>query len=107
MGIVNILGTFDEVGSKAKMMIIFTTIISFFEYCIDNQIEPTIDEIIKYVKDKTGIEISEGLTSEFLNILFGNVKVFMMFMINEQCEKISDNMLDNPSTLFGFLRRSI
>lgn len=107
MGIVNILGIFDDVGSKAKMMIICTTIISFFDYCIDNEIEPKIDEIIKYVKNITGIELSEGLTSEFLDILLGNVKLFMMFMINEQCEKISDDVLDNPSTLFGFLRRSI
>lgn len=107
MSIINILGAFDEIGSKAKMMIICTTIISFMEYCIDEKAEPKIDELVKYVKDKTGIGIDEGMAAEFLNIMAGNVKVFIMFLINEQCEKISDNMLDNPSALFGFLRRSI
>ena len=107
MSIINILGAFDEIGSKAKIMIICTTIISFMEYCIDEKAEPKIDDLVKYVKDKTGIGIDEGMASQFLDIMVGNVKVFMMFLINEQCEKISDNMLDNPSTLFGFLRRSI
>ena len=107
MAIVNILGAFDEIGSKAKIMIICTTIISFMEFCIDSKIEPKIDELVKYIKDKTGIGITEGMATQFLDIMTGNVKVFIMFMINEQCEKISDNMLDNPSNMFGFIRRSI
>lgn len=107
MGIVNLLGPFDEIGSKAKIMIICTTIISFMEFCIDEKIEPQIDELVKYVKEKTGISINHVLATQFLNIMTGNIKVFIMFMINEQCEKISDNMLDNPSNMFGFIRRSI
>lgn len=107
MGIVNLLGPFDEISSKAKIMIICTTIISFMEFCIDEKIEPKIDELVKYVKEKTGISIDNVLATQFLNIMTGNIKVFIMFMINEQCEKISDNMLDTSSNMFGFIRRSI
>lgn len=107
MAKVNMLGFVDEFGSKAQMMIICTTIISFMEYCIDEKLEPEIDELVKFVKEKTGISIDNGLATQFLDIMVGNVKIFIMFMINEQCEKIAENMLDNPSNMFGFIRRSI
>lgn len=103
----NLFGAFDEKKDQVKMMIICSTIISFMEFCIDEKAEPTIDKMIVYIKDKTGIAIDSELAQQFLNILAGNIKVFIMFMINEQCEKIADDMLDKDSTIWGYIKKTI
>ena len=42
MGVVNILSGLDETLKKAELMLVVSTITSFFEYCIDEKLEPTV-----------------------------------------------------------------
>lgn len=105
MAVINLLSGLDETLQKAKLMLVVTTITSFFEYCIDEKLEPTVDNCVKYFNEKTGQSVDNELITKILEIMAGNVKLFVMFMINEQVEKIADNMLDIPSSLSSTIRR--
>ena len=105
MSVINLFSGLDETLQKAKLMLVVTTITSFFEYCIDEKLEPTVDNCVKYFNEKTGQSVDNELITKILEIMAGNVKLFVMFMINEQVEKIADNMLDIPSSLSNTIRR--
>ena len=105
MGVINIMTELDETLEKAKFMLVVSTITSFFEYCIDESIEPTVEHCVKFFKEKTGQTVDSKLIIKILEIFAGNVKLFVMFTINEQVEKIADNMLDIPSSLSSVIRR--
>lgn len=100
----DILGDAKE---KAKFMILLSTIMAFFEYCIEKKIEPTLETIATYIKEKTGSSIGNEEITFLLNIMTGNVKVFVMFLLNEGSEKLAEGMTHNPLDLFSTLRRSI
>lgn len=101
----NILGLFDEFGDKVVTMLIIQTITSFIQACIDEKIEPTVSELVAYVKEKTGKDISVELLQRFLDIAFNNFNLFIMFFINEASEKIAEDMLDTPSNVKEIMKR--
>lgn len=105
MAVINIFSELDETLQKAKLMLVVTTITSFFEYCIDEKLEPTVDNCVKFFNEKYGQSVDNEFIIKILEIMAGNVKLFVMFMVNEQVEKIADNMLDIPSSLSSTIRR--
>lgn len=108
MSVLNIFqDVFSDAKEKAKFMIVLSTIMACFEYCIDRKIEPSVQVIIDYLKDKADINLDAEAVTEFLNILTGNVKIFIMFMINEYSEKLAESMIDNPSAMVSNLRRTV
>lgn len=100
----DILGDAKE---KAKFMILLSTIMAFFEYCIEKKIEPTLEAIATYIKDKTGATVGNEEITFLLNIMTGNVKVFVMFLLNEGSEKLAEGMVHNPLDLFNALRGGV
>lgn len=105
--VVNLLGMFDDYGSKFKNMVILTTIIACINYCVDNKLQPTIDQVVKYVKEKTGLDVDISIIGFFLDLLMNNLNLFIVFTISESCEDLVRNMLDNPSAILGAVRRFI
>lgn len=101
----NILGLFDELGDKFFTMLILQTVSSFFQACIDENIEPSVTALTNYIKEKTGKEVSNEFLEKFLNIFMGNFNIFIMFAINEASEKISEDMLDTPSNIKEIVKR--
>lgn len=105
MSIVNMFADIlGDAKEKAKFMILLSTIMAFFDYCIQNKIEPTLNEVAKYLLDKTGLSVGNDEITFILSILTGNVKVFVMFMLNEGSEKLAESMVHNPLDLFKTMR---
>lgn len=100
----NILGDAKE---KAKFMILLSTIMAFFEYCIEKKIEPTLEAIATYIKDKTGSSVGNEEITFLLNIMTGNVKIFVMFLLNEGSENLAESMVHNPIDLWKTLRSGL
>lgn len=96
-----------DVKEKAKFMILLSTIMAFFEYCIDSKIEPTLSEMAKYITNKTGLSVGNEELTFLLDILTGNVKIFVMFLLNEGSEKLAESMVHNPWDLLKTLRGGI
>lgn len=104
---INIVGMFDEFGSKMRMMIIINSINMFMQYCIDEKLEPSVTGMTDFIKDKTGIEVDNEYLEVALKLVIGNLNLFIMFTINEAAEKIAEDMLDNPSNIKEVLKRVI
>lgn len=98
-------GTFDEVLDKMGTIVFINTVNQFMNYCLDENITPTLDSIKEYILKKTGKEISNEVLEVILKFAVGNVQLFVIFMLEEFCEKISEDMLDKQSTYLNAFKR--
>lgn len=103
----NILGLFDDFGSKMKTMILIATINQFVQFCIDEKIEPSVTKMTDFIKDKTGMEVNNDFLEIVLKIALSNLNLFIMFTINEAAEKLAEDMLDNPSNIAQVIKKVI
>lgn len=108
MSVVNMFADIlGDAKEKAKFMILLSTIMAFFEYCIEKKIEPTLEAIATYIKDKTGAIVGSAEITFLLNIMTGNVKIFVMFLLNEGSEKLAESMVHNPIDLWKTMRSGL
>lgn len=98
-------GTFDEYLDKFVIMGLLNTITQFMNYCIEEKITPTLDNIKAYILEKTGKEVSNEFLELLLKLAVGNTQLFVIFLLEEFCEKISEDMLDKQSTYLNSFKR--
>lgn len=100
----NLIGMFDETGSKIKTMVLVSTITGFIQVCVDTGIQPNVEQLVLHIKTKLGIDIDTGWLDKFLDIMLNNLNIFVMFMIMEKAEKLAENMVDYPSSLKNVMK---
>lgn len=103
----NLLGVFDDYGSKFKNMVVLTSVLAFINYSVDNGVQPTIEKVILWVKEKTGYNVDSKYVEFILDFMLNQVNLFLIFTISESCEDLARNMLDNPSAISSAMRRFI
>lgn len=95
---------FDDLASKMSTIVLISTVNQFMEYCIDEKMTPTIENLKQYILDKTGKNLSNEYVELLLKLVLNNVQIAILYAVNEASEKIAENMLDKPSNYMAFLR---
>lgn len=94
----------SEYADKMGTIIIIGTITQFMNMCIDSKMQPTIEELTKFIKEKTGKDVDSEMLKDLLNIALNNIQIAILFAINEASEKIAEEMLDKKNNALQWFK---